>query len=154
MAFDLTPSSNDGLRSLGLSLSRMGNELSPGKARTQVLVVDDEPHVRSITARMLLEGGYDVLEAGSGEQALTLLQDNPSIRLALVDLVMPQMDGVTLAARIRQGAGTCRLIFMTGFSVQQSGVIKSFPDTCLLRKPFTHDQLLTQVALTLQDTCH
>ena len=80
--------------------SRPRTTATRGRGET-VLVVEDEPAVRQITARILRRNGYSVLEAASGAEALTLAADH-HFDMLLTDLVMPQVSGPELAQRIQQ----------------------------------------------------
>ncbi len=64
-------------------------DVGPGR----VLVVDDDDDVRSVFKSILMLAGFDVVEAGGGAEGLTLLRSDRSIRLVLLDLTMPEMDG-------------------------------------------------------------
>lgn len=67
----------------------------------KVLVVDDSSIMRDHYGELLCKHRYQVLQAESGEQALEVLKDNPDIKLALVDYIMPGMDGIELTEHIR-----------------------------------------------------
>lgn len=80
-----------------------------------VLLVDDERHVVAVVRAMLEQRGFRVLSAASGEEALELLEtEDPD--LALLDIILPGIDGATLAQRIRARATTESLpiVFLTG----------------------------------------
>jgi CheY-like chemotaxis protein len=104
-----------------------------------VLLVEDEPQVRSLTRTMLNSRGYRVLEAASAGDALKIIAepDRP-IDLLLTDIVMPGMNGADLA---RQAAGVrpaIRVLFMSGYTesgVMDRGVLD--PETPFIQKPFT-----------------
>jgi two-component system cell cycle sensor histidine kinase/response regulator CckA len=115
-----------------------------------VLVVDDERGVRRLTARMLRAEGYQVLEAESGEEALQLLESDPSIRLLVTDIVMPEMDGLSLADRALAKAPHLRVLLMTGHAPELTAQfrLRETPLAVLL-KPFTAEQLLGKVRDTL-----
>lgn len=65
-----------------------------------ILVVDDDPHIRELLLLYLRKEGYRTKEAGDGEEALQVLEDSP-IHLAIVDIMMPNMDGYELCEKIR-----------------------------------------------------
>jgi CheY-like chemotaxis protein len=65
---------------------------------TTVMVVDDEPFVRTLCRRVLEDAGYQVYEAGDGVDALGLLAELGRVDAVVTDLLMPNMDGFTLAA--------------------------------------------------------
>lgn len=106
--------------------------------RPLALLVDDDPQVRRVVRRVLLEGGYAVLEAESGPEALPILQHTPGIALLLSDVVMPgQPDGWGLAAQA-QALGVPRVLLMSGYSPEPAAVPAAWP---LLAKPFTPREL-------------
>jgi len=82
-----------------------------------VLLVEDEPAVRTLVARVLEGHGYTVLEAATGSDALTQLRAHSGkIDLLMTDLVMPGMDGRELAERIARERPGLRVLFMSGYS--------------------------------------
>src|SRR6185436_12523361 len=82
-----------------------------------ILVVDDESMVRDVATLILLENGYDAIEAASAEAALELFErtDEPC-DLLLTDIVMPKMSGTDLAARVLALRPKARVLFMSGFA--------------------------------------
>lgn len=68
------------------------------------LVIDDSRTMRRIVARSLTDIGYDVVEAGDGQQALDILNGGVLPELACVDWNMPVMDGLTFVTRVRENA--------------------------------------------------
>jgi DNA-binding response OmpR family regulator len=66
-----------------------------------VLIVEDESSIRSFVVINLKRAGYNIYEAESGEEALNILAANPYIKLALLDLMLPGMDGFELCRQIR-----------------------------------------------------
>lgn len=127
--------------------------LSPQNDRTglqpsgqSVLVVDDDRGVLRLTARMLRQEGYTVLEAGSAQDALRLLDTEPSIRVVVTDVVMPGMHGLELAARIMQRERRPEIVLMTGHAAELSGELERRDSSLpVLLKPFTSQQLLKTV---------
>jgi len=83
-----------------------------------VLVVEDELSVRNITARTLREQGYTILEAANGEEALLLAQEHKGsqIHLLLTDVIMPQMNGKTLAEKLRAMRPGAKVLFFSGYT--------------------------------------
>lgn len=89
-------------------------------ARGVALVVDDEPGVLQVLARLLRTLGFQVESAGSGPEVLDLLERedlNPVV--ALVDLTMPQMDGVAVAKALRQERPATQVVLMSGYSAAE-----------------------------------
>jgi CheY-like chemotaxis protein len=127
----------------------MGSASGHDEPRETILVVDDEPAVRAIAARILRREGYTVLEAGSGEEALQLASAH-GISLLLTDALMPRMSGVALAARVHQLKPALPVIFMSGYD---AGILRDEGigghDPVFLAKPFTVESILTQVRVTL-----
>ena len=117
-------------------------ELYSSNASHQLLVVDDDPLVRVVTARMLRQEGFRIVEADSARTALRKLEQHPAIEFALIDLVMPDVSGFTLAQKIAELAPACRIILMTGYTQEQSSITGQLP---ILFKPFTTDQLLERL---------
>ena len=109
----------------------------------RVLVVDDEPGVRKLVARILRSRGYDVFETEDGPSALALLNTtNRQMDLVVTDLVMPKMSGTRLAEEIRTRWPAVKLLFVSGFprgdARQADSRVASVP---VLHKPFTSEQI-------------
>nr|WP_242390595.1 PAS domain-containing protein [Pararhodospirillum photometricum] len=111
-----------------------------------ILLVEDEDAVRVFGARALRNKGYTVLEARSGEGALDLLADGARIDLLITDMVMPGMDGATLAGRVRAERPGLRIILISGYSEDViRGDVVNAPDTHFLPKPFSLKALAEKV---------
>ena len=67
----------------------------------KVLVLEDEANIRSFVVINLKRAGYEAIEAESGEEALAQLKRNPDIKVALLDIMLPDMDGFEVCRRIR-----------------------------------------------------
>ena len=119
---------------------------------TTVLVVDDQHYSRRVAYRVLSEAGYRVLEAEDGEEALdALYAPRANVDLVIIDVVMPKIDGVELAARIRERWPEKRILFMSGHAAEvlaQHGLI--YLDVPFLAKPFTRDEALDKVREALE----
>jgi CheY-like chemotaxis protein len=92
----------------------------PGEAprgRGSVLVVEDEAGVRRALARALREGGYEVVEAGDGGEALELAAARRFDAL-VTDVDMPRLGGIDLARRLEAGQGTLPALFVSGTAVE------------------------------------
>ena len=70
--------------------------------KVRLIVVDDDPDVRSVVAGFLIDAGYWVLEAVDGIQALVVLTHDPSVRMMISDIRMPGMSGIELAEEARE----------------------------------------------------
>lgn len=107
-----------------------------------VLLVEDEDAVRLFGARALRNKGYHVIEARSGEGALDVLRAEDGIDILVTDVVMPGMDGVTLARLVRIERPQIRIILISGYSedVAQGGIAEE-EGLRFLPKPFSLAQL-------------
>ena len=111
-----------------------------------VLLVEDEDAVRVFAARALKNKGYKVLQARTGEQALDILRDTDKIDLMITDMMMPGMDGGTLARLIRVERPEIRIIVISGYSEEVArGDIVDTADFHFLPKPFSLGQLASKV---------
>jgi len=109
-----------------------------------VLVVEDDPMLRTLMVRTLSEKGYRALQASDGIEALELLAADPEIELVVTDIVMPRMNGVELAQQLAASART-RLLFVSAFGEQYTELPAS-----LLQKPFSQDALIAEVERLLE----
>jgi hypothetical protein len=119
-------------------------------AGATVLVVDDEPAVRAVAARCLERGGFRVLQAPDGADALELVDRHGPPQLVLSDLMMPGIGGAELARRLRERWPALPILFMSGYSAEElrrQGAIGSEGE--LIPKPFTPGELVGSVAAAL-----
>jgi len=118
---------------------------SQGGSET-VLVVDDDAAVRAFAERVLRAGGYDVLSAGTAREALELAERHTApIHLAVSDIVMPEMQGPELAARLHEMRPAMRVLLITGYTDRQlDPQVMSYVGG-VLQKPFTPSAFLRTV---------
>ncbi|OUI81192.1 histidine kinase [Acetobacter orientalis] len=116
--------------------------LEPGNT---ILVVDDEPGVRAVTAGFLRRAGYKVLEAASGMEALQKVDDSPEIALVVMDVMMPGMNGNEAARHIQVKKPHLPVLFVTGYT--DLGLLPA--GVTVLHKPYTRDALLADVRAML-----
>jgi CheY-like chemotaxis protein len=123
----------------------------PSGGHEPLLVVEDEPQVRAITVRALRSAGYKVLECSSGAEALHLdRRELDAVRLLITDVVMPGMNGRSLAAELIRRFPALRVLFVSGYSdeaIATRGVVEG--GVGLLQKPFTPSELLGRVRAAL-----
>jgi PAS domain S-box-containing protein len=116
-----------------------------------VLVVEDEEVVRKLIDQALRKYGYEVLEAASGAEALQVCEAHRTrIPLMITDVVMPQMSGRELAARLRDQHPETRVLYMSGYTddaVVRHGLLDA--SMSFLQKPFTPGVLVRKVRETL-----
>ncbi|HEY8572550.1 response regulator [Phenylobacterium sp.] len=117
-------------------------------ART-VLVMDDDSAVREITAAMLVELGYGVLEAGSGGAALDILRTDQPVDILLADYAMPGMNGVDAARRAVEMRPGLPVLFITGYADLKA--LRDVGEDRIIQKPFRDDELARKVAAALGD---
>jgi CheY-like chemotaxis protein len=122
----------------------------PPNGTETILLVEDEPALRGLTARMLATRGYSVIIAKSAHDALDSIEEHgEAIDLLLTDLVMPEMDGRELAERITRRAANVRVLFMSGYadqSVNRNGGLDQAP---FLEKPYSAADLARKVRAVL-----
>ncbi len=117
-----------------------------GRSGESVLVVEDDSDVRDYVVETLASLGYKVFEAGEAENALRLLDENPSVHLLLTDVVMPGMNGRKLAEEARLRRPDLKILYMTGYSrnaIMHQGRLDNGVD--LLQKPISSEQLASAV---------
>ncbi len=102
-----------------------------------VLVVEDEDGVRAVARAILRRYGYTVLEAYLPEEAVSLCEKHPEIRLILSDVVMPNMSGPELARRLHALRPDVRVLFMSGYTDDSLARYPLAPGDAFLQKPFT-----------------
>jgi PAS domain S-box-containing protein len=115
--------------------------------RETILVAEDDERVRMLTVRLLSRLGYRAIAVGSGDEALAWLDTHAEpIDLLLTDVIMPGMNGKTLAERVRAVRPGTRVLFTSGYTanvIVHHGVLK--PGVEFLAKPFSGSSLAQKV---------
>jgi DNA-binding NtrC family response regulator len=127
------------------------DKTAPSQAYTTILVVDDDEQGRWVTARMLREAGYNVIEAHSGHEALHRLRLLKDIRVVIADIAMPWMSGFQLGEIVAREYPSTSVVLMSGYVSlfpKFAATEHRFP---LLTKPFTAEQLAWQVRAALDE---
>ena len=106
-----------------------------------VLLVEDEPMVRSVAERALTRHGYKVLTADNGEDALEILARGEPIDLLISDVVMPGMDGPTMVREARKRWPDLKILFMSGYAEEQLRKSIDIENVNFLPKPFSVTEL-------------
>jgi CheY-like chemotaxis protein len=120
--------------------------------RPRVLVVDDEPLILELVARVLRDAGYDVDMAGDGLEGLDAADVGGPLSLLLVDLKMPHMSGEELANRLRKTDPQLKVLYMTAFTAALFANRVTLADgEAFLGKPFSTTGLLEAVSQLLYD---
>ncbi|RXK55216.1 response regulator [Oleiharenicola lentus] len=108
-----------------------------------VLVVDDEEPIRQVMAGFIRETGVEVVEAFDAASALVILGQRPTEPLIVfVDVVMPGMDGLTLARKLRPTLKTARIVLMSGQTSRKSWWPADLLELTFLTKPFRHSEIM------------
>jgi signal transduction histidine kinase len=116
-------------------------------ANKRLLVIDDDEEVRAVVVALLKQMHYEVAEADSGEKGLRLL-DQLEPALAIIDYLMPGMNGAEVARQVRLRTPDLPIIFISGYA--DSNAINAIPRARLLRKPVLAEDL----EQTLADALH
>ncbi len=120
---------------------------SPGQdRRLRILVVEDEDSVRRVAVKTLEQFGHEVLGAGGGREALSVL-DATAVDLVLSDVMMPDMTGPELQKALREAHIRVPVVFMSGFSGEAGGI--PLEGASFLQKPFTRDDLRSAIRAAL-----
>lgn len=123
---------------LGLGLGPGSGSDKNSADKGLALLVEDDPQVRTVVRRWLVELGFAVIEANNGNEAKQLLDQTPHIALLLTDVVMPgDIDGRVLAEHARAHCAVRQVVLMTGYEPD----LGQASDMPLLAKPFTQAQL-------------
>jgi signal transduction histidine kinase len=118
----------------------------PRKGAT-ILLVDDDSAVRDVTASILRELGYVVLEVGSGGATLDLLDGQATFDLVLLDFAMPGMNGLELARQVHAKFPALPILFITGYADKTA--LQDISETRIIKKPFVGDELPNKVQAAL-----
>ena len=88
----------------------------------KVLVLEDESSIRSFIVINLIRAGYEVVEAETGEEALEKLSENPDVRVTLLDIMLPGIDGFEVCRRLRDADPTIGIVMLTARSQEQEKI--------------------------------
>jgi DNA-binding NtrC family response regulator len=117
--------------------------------KKMILVIDDEDIVRTSCSRTLAPAGFDVRLARNGVEGLKVLEQE-KLDLVLTDLKMPDMDGIEVLRKIKEGWPEVEVIIITGYQTVDTAVkaikLGAFD---YIEKPFTPDALITAVSKAL-----
>ncbi|MCA9684328.1 MAG: response regulator [Myxococcales bacterium] len=138
------------------SVGELGERGPAPRGSGKILLVDDNPLVRTATAQLLRQGGYEVEIAEDGEQGLQrALELGAEIDLLMTDSVMPRRSGISLIRELRRRRPELPSVLVTGYTDDREGVGElEAAGVPTLRKPFTSNELLWAIhdALALAST--
>ena len=112
----------------------------------KVLVLEDEENIRSFVVINLKRAGYQTVEAGTGEEALEVLKANPDVKVALLDVMLPGIDGFEVCRRIRAMDNKIGIIMLTARAQEMdkvTGLMTGADD--YVTKPFSPAELTARV---------
>jgi two-component system, chemotaxis family, sensor histidine kinase and response regulator PixL len=118
-----------------------------GENRPHILVVEDNARIAETLALTLEMSGYRASQAGNGHEALERLRADLSIALIILDLLMPEMDGVTFLRHLRAEPTTSRIPVIIASAISPPPEVEAF---AALRKPLALDALLSAVEQALR----
>jgi CheY-like chemotaxis protein len=122
-------------------------EISVPRGSETILLVEDEDVVRGLTKKILMQAGYNVLDAKGGEEAIRMCRAHHGpIELLVTDVVMPELSGKEVADRLLELRPTIRILFMSGYTdeaIIQHGVLDANVE--FIQKPFTWIALTRKV---------
>jgi CheY-like chemotaxis protein len=122
------------------------------EAGETVLVVEDEPVVRSLIVEVLEDLGYRTVEAADGPAGLKLLQSKRRIDLLVTDVGLPGLNGRQLADAAREGRPDLKVLFITGYA-ENATLAAGFlePGMQMITKPFAVDVLAQKISSIIKD---
>ena len=114
--------------------------------KRKVLVLEDEENIRSFVVLNLKRAGFEVIEAGSGEQALELFEQHPDIQVAVLDVMLPGIDGYEVCRTMRARGSRAGIIMLTARTQESdkvTGLMTGADD--YVTKPFSVVELVARV---------
>ena len=112
----------------------------------KVLILEDEVNIRSFVVINLKRAGYDAIEAGTGQEALDRLKENPDIGVAILDIMLPDIDGFEVCRRIRASSKQIGIIMLTARTQEMdkvTGLMTGADD--YVTKPFSPAELTARI---------
>jgi len=117
------------------------------QVKTSILIVDDYAVTLRILSTQLRKGGYEVVTAGNGKEAISHITDR-NFDMAIIDIAMPDMDGITLLEKLRteHGQSTLPIIMLTASALDEDRVrAQAAGATDFLTKPISSWELLDAI---------
>jgi two-component system response regulator AtoC len=121
------------------------------REKIRILVVDDDDSIRKYIAKLLTQAGYEVSTASNGKDALAELRTGPEVSLAILDILMPDMDGLETLNEIRKLSGTLPVLMLSALG-QTNIIVKAMKAgaTDYLVKPFEEEELELAIIKSLE----
>jgi len=120
--------------------------------KKRILIIDDETEIRSILSRILTQAGFDVLATANGDEGTRVCRQQ-SIDMVIVDMIMPEKDGLETLMEIRRNSPKARIIAISGAPrtkvMDSLSVALKVGAVATLAKPFTPKEFLSSVMQNL-----
>ena len=121
----------------------------------RILIIDDEPQIRSMLTLMLEREGYEIVEAADGVAGIKIYRQNPA-DLIITDLIMPNKDGIGMIIDLKKEFPDVKIIAMSGGGLNKpDGYLKGAKKlgaACTLTKPIDRDEMLKAVREILKES--
>jgi len=121
----------------------------------RILIIDDEPQIRSMLTLMLEREGYEVVEAPDGVDGIKIYRQNPA-DLIITDLIMPNKDGIGMIIDLKKEFPNVKIIAMSGGGLNKpDGYLKGAKKlgaACTLTKPIDREKMLEAVREILKES--
>ena len=119
--------------------------------KIRILVVDDDESIRKYIAKLLTQAGYDVLTMSNGKEALKELRTGPEVSLAILDILMPEMDGLETLNEMRKLSSDLPILMLSALG-QTNIIVKAMKAgaTDYLVKPFEEEELELAITKSLE----
>ena len=121
----------------------------------QILIIDDEPQIRSMLKLMLERDGHEVAEAPDGVEGIKIYRQNPA-DLIITDLIMPNKDGIGMIIDLKKEFPKVKIIAMSGGGLNKpEGYLKGAKKlgaACTLTKPIDRDEMLRAIKDALKSS--
>ena len=121
----------------------------------RILIIDDEPQIRSMLTLMLEREGYEVVEAPDGVDGIKIYRQNPA-DLIITDLIMPNKDGIGMIIDLKKEFPNVKIIAMSGGGLNKpDGYLKGAKKlgaACTLTKPIDREEMLKAVREILKES--
>jgi DNA-binding NtrC family response regulator len=134
-------------------MSRIVRAIDGWKAEGTILIVDDDPTVRAVMARMAEAVGLNVLQAVDGRHGVEVFSEkSQQICAAVVDMTMPNLDGREALQKMREIRGDLRVLMVSGFSEHCNATsADGCRPTVFLQKPFKNDEFISKLRSVLSE---
>jgi len=114
-----------------------------------ILIIDDDKGIRKMLRKVLEEAGYDVMEACNGEEGISAYSENKMISLIIMDIIMPEKEGITAITEFKRDFPKVKIIAMSGGGYIESetylDIAKKFGADATFAKPIKYEVLLRAV---------